>query len=140
MSENDFPGASARSRSVQEEANRRLVAAMYEAVLMPLDPSRIDEFFSPDYIQHNPMAETGAQGLKDFLTWARSASPDAKHHVKRLLVDGDYVIGHVHVVINPGDRDNAVVDIFRVEDGRIAEHWDAAQPIAAESRNGNGVF
>lgn len=127
-------------RTEREEQNRRLVAAMYERVLQPLDSSRVDEFFAPAYIQHSPLAATGAQGLKDFLDWARARSPNAEHRVKRLLVDGDYVVAHVHVIINPGERGNAVVDIFRIVDGRIAEHWDVAQEVPATSANENGVF
>jgi predicted SnoaL-like aldol condensation-catalyzing enzyme len=126
-------------RTMREQENHRLVAAMYERVLQPLDSSRVDEFFAPDYIQHSPLAATGAQGLKDFLDWARSTSPNAEHRVKRLFVDGDYVIAHVHVIINPGERGNAVVDIFRIADGRIAEHWDVAQEVRS-SANENGVF
>ena len=132
--------AGARPLSAAEEANRRLVLAMYEHVLMPLDSSRVDDFIAPGYVQHSPLAETGAAGLKHFLDWAKGSSPQATHAVKRVIVDGDMVVAHVHVVINPGERGNAVIDIFRIADGRIAEHWDASQPIAADPRNGNGVF
>ena len=131
---------SARQEKLVEEANRRLVANMYERVLKPLDSSRVDEFFARDYVQHNPLAATGAQGLKDFLDWARARAPAAEHRVKRMFVDGDYVIAHVHVIINPGDLGNAVVDIFRVAQGRIAEHWDVAQEVPTESANANGMF
>ena len=124
----------------QEEANRQLVLSVYEQVLKPLDSSRVDEFFAPGYVQHNPMARTGAAGLKAFLDWARAQSPHAEHRVKRVFADGDHVIAHVHVIINPGERGNAVVDIFRIDNGRIAEHWDVAQPVPAESANENGMF
>jgi predicted SnoaL-like aldol condensation-catalyzing enzyme len=127
-------------RSTQEEANLQLVARMYERVLQPLDSSCVDEFFAPDYIQHSPLAATGAQGLKDFLDWARARSPDAQHRIKRMFADGDYVIAHVHVIINPGDRGNAVVDIFRIANGRIAEHWDVAREVPVQAANDNGVF
>ena len=127
-------------RTAREEANFRLVATMYERVLQPLDSSWVDRFFAPDYIQHSPMAATGAQGLKDFLDWARARSPQAEHRIKRMFADGDYVIAHVHVIINPGDRGNAVVDIFRVADGRIAEHWDVGQEIPPHTANDNGMF
>ena len=86
------------------------------------------------------MAQTGAQGLKDFLDWAKGDSPDAHHDVKRMFADGDFVIAHVHVVIKPGTPGNAVIDIFRIEDGKIAEHWDAMQPVPENSANGNGMF
>lgn len=128
------------SYTPREEANRQLVLGAYEHVLKPLDSSRVDDFFAPGYIQHNPMARTGANGLKDFLDWARAQSPDAEHRVKRVFADGDHVIAHVHVIINPGERGNAVVDIFRIEDGRIAEHWDVAQVVPADSANSNGMF
>lgn len=124
----------------REEANLRLVRGVYEHVLQPLDSARVDDYFAPGYIQHNPMAKTGADGLKAFLDWAKSTSPDAEHRVKRMFADGDYVIAHVHVIINPGERGNAVIDIFRIEKGRVAEHWDSAQPVPETSSNENGMF
>ncbi len=124
----------------QELAHRRLVLDVYERVLGPLDASRVDEYFAAHYVQHSPLAASGAQGLKDFLRWARAHSPHAEHHVKRIFVDGDHVIAHVHVIIHPGERGNAVVDIFRIENGKIVEHWDAAQAIPAHSANANGMF
>jgi predicted SnoaL-like aldol condensation-catalyzing enzyme len=123
-----------------ENAKIALVRCVYEEVLGPLDSSAVDRFFAPDYIQHSPLAPSGAQALKDFLDWAKRESPDAQHHVKRIFADGDHVIAHVHVVIHPGEPGNAVVDIFRIEDGRIAEHWDVCQPIPETSLNDNGMF
>ena len=126
--------------ALEAERHRRLVMDVYEKVLKPLDESRVDEFFRPDYIQHNPMARTGAEGLKAFLKWAKSVSPSAEHHVKRLFVDGHFVIAHVHVIVQPGDLGSAVVDIFRIENGMIAEHWDVAQQLTRHSHNENGMF
>lgn len=124
----------------QEENNRKLVLAVYAQVLEPLDSSRVDEFFAPNYIQHSPLARTGAAGLKTFLDWAREHTPDAEHRIQRVFADGDHVIVHVHVIIRPGERGNAVVDIFRIEAGRIVEHWDVAQAVPAESANSNSMF
>jgi predicted SnoaL-like aldol condensation-catalyzing enzyme len=124
----------------EEAANLQVVLDVYAHVLVPLDSSRVDEFFAPDYIQHNPIARTGPAGLKEFLEWAREHTPHAQHRIQRVFVDGDHVIAHVHVIIHPGERGNAVVDIFRLRDGRIAEHWDVAQAVPAESANTNGMF
>ena len=117
------------ARTLGETANLALVRRVYAEVLGPLDSSQVDELFAPDYCQHSPLANSGAQALKDFLDWARAASPLAEHRVKRLFADGDHVIAHVHVIIEPGTAGNAVVDIFRIENGRIAEHWDVMQPV-----------
>ena len=126
--------------SEQESANLDLVRRVYDTVLQPLDSGCVDDLFAPDYIQHNPDAETGAAGLKTFLDWAKQTSPEAQHHVKRMFADGEFVIAHVHVVIKPGDRGNNVIDIFRVGGGRILEHWDAAQEIPEKMLHGNGIF
>ncbi len=53
----------------------------------------------------------------------RAANPQAVHDVKRMFADGDHVIVHYHVRRWPDDNGFAVMDIFRIEDGLIAEHW-----------------
>ncbi|CAB3811481.1 hypothetical protein LMG1860_00213 [Achromobacter denitrificans] len=50
------------------------------------------------------------------------------------------MILHVHAVREPGTRGSAIVDIFRLEQGKIVEHWDAVQPIPERSANANGMF
>ena len=124
----------------QELTNLRLVRRIYEEVLGPIDSGAVDALFDPGYIQHNPSAATGSQGLKEMLDRAKVKYPHAEHRVKRMLADGDLVAAHVHVIFNPGDEGFAVVDIFRIERGRIAEHWDVMQPITAGSKNNNGRF
>ena len=51
-----------------------------------------------------------------------------------MFAEGDYVILHVHAVREPGTRGRAIVDIFRLEDGKIVEHWDVAQDIPERCR------
>ena len=127
-------------RTKQERANLRLVARIYSEVLGPIDSGAVDALFDPGYIQHNPSAATGSQGLKDMLDRAKIKYPNAEHRVKRMLADGDLVAVHVHVIFQPGDEGFAVVDIFRIAHGKIAEHWDVMQPITAGSKNNNGRF
>lgn len=124
----------------QELTNLRLVRRIYEEVLGPIDSGAVDALFDPGYVQHNPSAATGSQGLKEMLDRAKVKYPHAEHRVKRMLADGDLVAAHVHVIFNPGDEGFAVVDIFRIERGRIAEHWDVMQPITGNSKNNNGRF
>jgi predicted SnoaL-like aldol condensation-catalyzing enzyme len=128
------------ARSPQEQANIDHVLAMYRDVLIALDSARVDEYISPDYIQHSSLAEPGVQALKDWLDARKLDSPDAVQTIHRSFADGDHVIVHVHVVRWPGDLGIAVVDIFRMEGGMIAEHWDVLQEIQPNSVNPNGMF
>lgn len=58
----------------------------------------------------------------------------------RSAADGDLVWLHVHSTNGEADRGRAVIDIFRVEDGKIVEHWDVIQGVPAESANDNTMF
>jgi len=128
------------AHTTQEQANHDMVIAMYHAVLMALDSSRVDDFISPDYIQHSSLAEPGVQALKDWLDARRADSPDAVQTIHRSFADGDHVIVHVHVVRWPGDPGIAVVDIFRCEGVKIAEHWDVLQDVPTDPVNSNSMF
>ena len=124
----------------QEEANLALVRGLFAQVLNPMDSAAVDRFIAPGYIQHNPNVETGREPLKKFLDFIRAQSPEAVHDVKRMFADGDHVIVHYHVRRWPGDSGFAVMDIFRIEDGLIAEHWDVSQDVVTGGPNVNGMF
>lgn len=128
------------SRTAQEEANLALVLDMFAHVLNPMDSAAVDRFIAPGYIQHNQMAEPGREGLKKFLDMIRAATPQAVHDVKRAFVDGDHVTVHYHVRRTPDDKGWAVIDIFRLEDGLIAEHWDVMQDVVEGGPNPIGPF
>ena len=128
------------SRTPQEEANLKLVLDMFAAVLNPMDSAAVDRFISPSYIQHNQMVEPGVASLKAFLDMIRAETPEAVHDVKRAFVDGDHVTVHYHVRRWPGDLGWAVIDIFRVENDLIAEHWDVMQDVTEGGPNPNSPF
>jgi predicted SnoaL-like aldol condensation-catalyzing enzyme len=127
-------------RTPQEQANLDHVHAMYRDVLMALDSARVDDYIRPDYIQHSSLAAPGVQSLKDWLDARRADSPDAVQTIHRSFADGDHVIVHVQVSRWPGDPGFAVVDIFRMEDGMIAEHWDVLQEVPTDPVNSNSMF
>ena len=124
----------------QEQANLALVRGLFAQGLNPMDSAAVDRFIAPGYIQHNPNVETGREPLKKFLDFIRAQSPEAVHDVKRMFADGDHVIVHYHVRRWPGDNGFAVMDIFRIEEGLIAEHWDVSQDVVTEGANVNGMF
>ena len=126
--------------SDEDERKLALVRGLYEEVLFPLDATRVDDFIAPDYIQHSSLAAPGIEGLKAWLRTAKVESPDADQTLHHLFVDGDHVIGHTHVVRWKGDRGCAVMDIYRIEAGRIKEHWDVIQEIPEHPVNANPMF
>jgi predicted SnoaL-like aldol condensation-catalyzing enzyme len=128
------------SRTEAEQANLDLVLAMYRDVLMPMDSARVDDYISPDYIQHSSLAEPTVQALKDFLDFVKVQSPEGTHNLKRAFVDGDHVIVHHHVIRHAGDPGLAVVDIFRIADGKIVEHWDVLQDVPQNPVNPLPMF
>ncbi len=128
------------ARTPAEQANLDKVLGLYREVLMAMDPDKVDDYLSPNYIQHSSLAEPGLGALKRWLARVRQESPNAKQTIHRAFVDGEHVIVHVHVVRWPGDPGLAVVDIFRCDSGQIVEHWDVIQEVPANPLNQNSMF
>ena len=122
------------------EANKKAVLEFYDKALNQKDFEAASKYFGPRYIQHNPGAPDGIEGFKAFIALRKEKFPNAKGEIKRVFADGDYVILHVHSMREPGERGVAVVDIFRLENGKIVEHWDVVQPIPEKTANNNGMF
>ncbi|MGE8134629.1 nuclear transport factor 2 family protein [Novosphingobium subterraneum] len=128
------------ARTAAEQANHDLVLEMYHKVLIAMDSSAVDRYIAAEYVQHSSLAEPTVEALKGFLDRVRAESPDAVQTIHRSFVDGDHVITHTHVVRWPGDPGLAVVDIFRVANGMIVEHWDVIQDVPAQPVNPNSMF
>jgi predicted SnoaL-like aldol condensation-catalyzing enzyme len=132
--------APARAESAQQEANKKAVLEFYDAAINQKDFSKARPYIGARYTQHNPNAADGPEGLERFLAFLREKFPNAHSEIKQVFADGDYVILHVHAVREPGTRGNAIVDIFKLENGKIVEHWDVIQPIPEQAANTNGMF
>jgi predicted SnoaL-like aldol condensation-catalyzing enzyme len=129
-----------RAAETPQEANKRAVVAFYEAALNRKDFAAAAQYLGPRYTQHNPTAQDGPEGLKKFLEFLREKFPQSHSDIKRVLADGDFVILHVHAVREPGTRGTAIVDIFKLENGKIVEHWDVRQDVPETAANSNGMF
>ncbi len=127
-------------RTAQEEKNIKAVLDFYDVVINGRQYERAAEFLDADYIQHKPEVETGYQGVLDFVRSVYEKAPKHKARIVRSFADGDYVILHVHIMNGVEAPNIAVMDIFRVEDGKLMEHWDVASPVPEKAKNVNGVF
>ncbi len=124
-------------RKPMSETNKGIAVAFYKAVI----EGRVEDAFRlyavPTYRQHNPLIEDGMEGLRKVVTWLT----DARCEIKRVFADGDHVIIHSHWHgLSDNPRGEAVVDIFRLEGGKVLEHWDVIQPIPETSANTNMMF
>ncbi len=130
----------AMAGSAQEEADRKAVLAFYEKGLNQKDVDAALAYVGDRYTQHNPNAADGPEGFRKFIGFLREKFPNSHSEIKRSFVDGDYVILHVHAVREPGTKGNAIVDIFKLENGKSVEHWDVVQPIPENPANSNTMF
>ena len=123
------------------DANKKLVT---DAITMLFIDHKVDQavdtYFAPTYIQHNPMVPTGSAPMHNFFKGFYVSNPDATIEISHVLADGNLVAVHYRFKVNKTDRGMAVVDIFRVADGKIQEHWDVGQPVPEKSANDNGMF
>ena len=99
-----------------------------------------ETWVDPGYIQHNPLAQTGRQAAIDFLEPFFAQHPDINYSIKRIIAEGDLVAVHSHGKFAADDRGIAVVDILRVRDCKVVEHWDVIQPVPEKAANSNGMF
>ena len=94
-----------------------------------------EKYVDEGYVQHNPII---ADGRENALKWLEPvfSKPDAEIQVRRVLVDGDFATVQIIGRMSPEDPGSAVINIFRIENGLIMEHWDVTQAMPAETASG----
>lgn len=142
------------------EAERHNVERIAEFIQLLMNDHDFDAvlkgFDKGTYIQHNRGIPDGIPGLVGYLKEVTKRFPEYTYDVKRIHVDGDYVIFHSHATMRAkhrGDESKGynIIDTWRVVDSQIADHWDAVQPLSLQARmldvilggriaNDNGVY
>ena len=122
------------------ETNKKIVIEFYDKALNQKDFEAASKYFGPRYVQHNPNVPDGIEALKGLVTMLKDKFPNSRNEIKRAVAEGDLVMLHVHSVREPGQRGRAIVDIFRLENGKIVEHWDVIQDVPEKAANNNTMF
>jgi predicted SnoaL-like aldol condensation-catalyzing enzyme len=125
------------------ERNKQVVVDYYTTAFGGDPEKAVADHLGPHYIQHNPAAQDGAEAFIGFVKWLRGEYPNFQLHIKRVVAQGDLVATHAHLDLEPDNADNrgqALADFFRLEDGKVVEHWDVIQDIPETSANDNGMF
>jgi len=120
--------------------NRAVVTAFVDRLYIQKDVrGAFETYVSQDYVQHNPALGDGRNAAIAFLS-PMFSSPDARFDVKRVLVDGDFAAVHLHGRLHAAGPGVAVMDLYRLEQGTIVEHWDVIQPVAPSEANSHPFF
>ncbi|MFJ7270399.1 ester cyclase [Streptomyces sp. NPDC099050] len=125
------------------QRNKQVVVDYYQTAFGGDPQKAVDDHFGPVYVQHNPDAQDGPEAFIGFVTWLRGEYPDLKLDIKRIIAEGDLVVTHAHLDLEPNNPDNpgrALADYFRLQDGKVVEHWDVIQDVPKSAANSNGMF
>ena len=120
-------------------SNAKIVSDYLDVVFNQKDVAKAETYWAGDMIQHNPSMPNGLDVLRGFIQ-----SPDAQamsYEQGNIMEDGDYVMVHGRYN-NWGGKTMLAVDIFRLENGKVVEHWDVMQEEvpADKAVNGNAMF
>lgn len=114
--------------------NKQKVLSFYKQIVGQRKVDLIPEFIVEDYKQHNPTVKQGRAGITEMVNYLKKLPPPpegAKSPIVRAIQEGDLVVTHLDVSFM-GKR-MAVIDLFKLKDGMLTEHWDAIQPLPVES-------
>jgi predicted SnoaL-like aldol condensation-catalyzing enzyme len=99
------------------------------------------ECFGETYIQHTPWLPDGKEAVLNTFAARLERNPDKTIEIKRMAADGDLVWIHLHSKSSADDAlGNAVINIFRMQDGKFVEHWNVVQAVPEDSANDNTMF
>ncbi|MET9914833.1 ester cyclase [Streptomyces sp. NPDC006476] len=124
----------------QLASSKALVMDFVERLYNRHDLSAIDAYLGSGFVQHDPRIADGQAGLRDYLTAQNATHPHSYVSVKRVIAEGDLVAAHSNLVLAPGTRGYAVLDLYRLSGGKIVEHWDTTQEVPATTVSGNDMF
>lgn len=123
------------AQAAEALSDAEVVGLVGNAVFNQHDFSVLDDYMIADYIQHNPLVPQGRAGFRTFFEAAFEAVPDWSYSLTQIIADGDFVWVHgtysgtqqgewLGLPASGREFAFAAVDIFRLEDGKLAEHWD----------------
>ncbi|MEA2269879.1 MAG: hypothetical protein QOC64_2489 [Solirubrobacteraceae bacterium] len=122
------------------QRNKRLVIAFYTTAFNGRNPEdAVATYLGPTYVQHDPMTPDGPEAFIEIAKAFLAQYPEAHLDIRRAIADGNLVVTHSLLTTSPDDRGTAAADFFRVEEGRVVEHWAVLQPVPETSANAAGM-
>jgi predicted SnoaL-like aldol condensation-catalyzing enzyme len=139
---------------IREEAQmtlddkKKVVLDFFKTAFEDKDPEKALLLYGGDYYtQHNPGVPDGKEAFVEYVKKRSAKNPGRRMLLKRVIAEGDLVVLHSHNIFAPDDEGYAgaphgvaSINIFRLENGKVVEHWDVREPVPAESVHQNTMF
>ena len=123
----------------QAEKNKQLVTTAYQRIFGDLDITGVDEFMSEGFIQHNPSTPDGQEGVKALVNVLISQGVSRQNiEIKHVVAEGDIVF--LHTRYEMAGKEWRFLDVYRVENDKLVEHWDAMMQMPDQRANYNSMF
>ena len=119
-----------------EETNKRLVLEAFDTLFNKRDYKAAERYWSSNYIQHSAHIPPGRDGLFGLV---KSTPPELKYENSLIMAEGDMLMLHGRFSGIGLPANWIVVDIVRLEDGLLAEHWDVIQDEATRAQSQSGL-
>jgi predicted SnoaL-like aldol condensation-catalyzing enzyme len=134
------------ARAARAQQNTAVVLAFVDMVYNRHEVGEAFKLYvGAEYRQHNPVVADGREAaIKALTQFTHELHPELHAEVKRTVAQGDLVAVHLRVIRSGAEREgghgSAMIDVFRLEHGRIVEHWDVVQDVPEKSANDNTMF
>ncbi|EJL65586.1 nuclear transport factor 2 family protein [Flavobacterium sp. CF136] len=123
----------------QEEKNKQIATTAYQRIFGDLDITAVDDYISKDFVQHNPTIADGPEGVKALLQMLASQGVQKqKIEFKHIIAEDDIVI--LHSRYEMAGKEWRFIDIYRLENSKFVEHWDAMMQMPEKRANNNLMF
>ena len=123
----------------QEEKNKQIVTTAYQRIFGDLDITAVDEYISKDFIQHNPTIADDPEGVKALVQMLIAQGiPKQKIEFKHIAAEGHIVF--LHSRYEMAAKEWRFIDIYRVDNNKLVEHWDSMMQMPDERANNNPMF
>ncbi len=116
---------SSKEMNSKEMNNKELIIKFYEEVFNSWDLTRLDDYMSDTYMQHNANVKDGKEGFREFAEKFLAMKPHAE--IVKIICEDDLAVVFFKCTMQENGMVNKVFDMYRIEDGKLAEHWDCVE-------------
>ena len=117
-----------------------LIRGLFDEFFCKHDIASAEKYLHPDYIQHDYDVPPGVKGFQEHFSRVFAIFPEFRVEIKQILIDDDMIVMHGYGITKPGEIEVLVVDMYRIKDMLLYEHWGTVQPLPKEQFGNPALF